>query len=108
MKRRKHRTNKSAENNRTVIVILVWTGVAVLAVVLALLIGNTLGKEASKYKSNAHSDSFIYEYNATDVQPINALPLMIDGKTNASLESAINSFEKDSAKSAAKMRSNSL
>ena len=96
MKRRKHRTNKSSEGNRTVIVILVWVGVAVLAVVLALLIGNALGNEASKYKPNAQDDSFLYEYSSNDVPPINAMPLIIDGKTNSTLESAINSFEKDS------------
>ncbi len=96
MKRRKHRTHKSAESNRTVTAILVWIGVAVLAVVLALLIGNTLGNEASKYQSDGYGDSFLYEYNADDVPPINALPLIIEGKTNTSLESAVNSFEKGS------------
>ena len=81
MKRRKHRTNRSTESNRTVTAILVWIGVAVLAVVLALLIGNTLGGKASKYKPDGYGDGFLYEYKANDVPPVNAVPLIIKGKT---------------------------
>ncbi len=90
------RTNKSSESSRAVTATVIWIAAAVLAVVLALVIGNTLGNKAGKYKQDGGNGSVLYEYTANDIPPVNAVPLIIDGKTNASLEPAIGLLEKGS------------
>ena len=96
MKRKKHRTAKSADSNRTVTAILIWIGVAVLAAVLTLILGNTLGNKASKYQESGIDNEFLYEYTADDIPPINATPFIIEGKNNFSLDASVKAVEKDS------------
>ncbi len=94
--RRKLRITHDVQNSdrkHLLYVIMLWIGVAILAVIIALAIGNSLG-EATKRLPDADPSvpSSVYKYTGEDVAPIDAWLLSLSGQTHEGLETAISSL----------------
>ncbi len=80
---------QNADRKLAFSVVLLWCGVAVLAIVIALAIGNVLGDAAS---DKDPYDFSVYKYSGDDIPPIDAWQISLSGQTPEGLESTINSL----------------
>lgn len=84
MKRKRRRYGSSRPSTRPwLLPLLIWSGSAVAAAVIALIIGNTLGRVADGIGNGGiPADPQIYTYTISDVAPIDAYPLQVKGQSN--------------------------
>ena len=73
-------------------VLTVWASAAALAVIVALAVGNALGDRVESLGGTSSSAPPIYEYNGTDVQPVDAWYLSLSGQTVESRSATIESL----------------
>lgn len=84
MKRKRRRYGPSNSPPRPwLLPLLIWSGAAVAAVMIALIVGNTLGKVADGIGNGGiPADPQIYTYTTSDVAPIDAYPIQVKGQSN--------------------------
>ena len=81
-RRRKYRS-QSPEEKLRLRVALIWTGAAVGALFLALLIGNILGRVADGMpEGSSGSATPLYKYESGDVPPIDAVYMRLSGQSD--------------------------
>lgn len=87
-RRRKYRSS-SSEGKLKLRVALIWTGAAVGALFLALLIGNILGKAADGMPDGTSGGATeLYKYKTDDLPPIDAHYLGLSGQTDETFVSS--------------------
>lgn len=84
-KHRKRRDPIKSEKQHSVTAVIIWISSVVFAIVLALIIGNALGKSAEKIPGQSSAPTFSYTYEADAVQPIKAKVFNITNQVNDSI-----------------------
>ena len=84
-KGRKHRAKISDSSKKILITVIIWISAALVAVLLALTVGNALGDAADSLKTEDAAPP-IYEYIGEPAPPVNAFFLNIEGKTTTRSE----------------------
>lgn len=88
-RRRKYRS-QSPEGRLRLRVALIWTGAAVGALFLALIIGNILGKAADNMPgSGSNASTELYKYKAGETAPVDAYYLEISGQSDETFASSV-------------------
>ncbi len=83
---------KSNDTRHILAVIALWVGVSVLAVIIALAVGNALGDSVSGIFGGGSIPSSGYKYTGEDVPPIDAWQISLSGQTLESLNKALDSL----------------
>ncbi len=83
---------QNSDRRHIISVVLLWCGVAVFAVVIALVIGNVLGDTADDLPSDPSVPANIYKYTGADVPPVDAWHISLSGKTFGDIEASVNSL----------------
>ena len=87
-KGRKHRAKISDSSKKILITVIIWISAALVAVLLALTVGNALGDAADSLKTEDAAPP-IYEYIGEPAPPVNAFFLNIEGKNNDSVRKTL-------------------
>ena len=82
MSKKRHRNHREASSAKrgNAHIILIWVGAALFSILIALLIGNAVGKEADKIIASKPASKFSYTYTGTSVEPIQAKNLNLNTK----------------------------
>ena len=98
MKRRRKRYRSESSPNKKAVTVFVCAvfGALILSVVIALAIGNYLGKIVKKLDREPYENE-IFSYDTQNTSPINATLLNLEGHTNESISQVIDSLQNESA-----------
>ena len=91
-KRRKYRSEASPNRKAVIIFVSCIVGSVLLSVIVALTIGNALGKAADSVQANGTKAPEIYSYDGEKTSPINASLLSLDAQTDDSIVQKIQSL----------------
>ena len=87
----------SAHKKKVYSVVLIWSVTAIIALTVALIIGNALKKASDKIPEYTEGSLEIYQYTGQDVPPVNAIMLDLSGETDSTIENTVKSLPSDTS-----------